>query len=263
MGPRRPVTARPREVRRSTAGDDRHGRTAPDPPHRHAEPHPGRCPGAVRRAGLREDLAARDRRAARRHQGGAVLPLQDQGRHPDQHLGRPDQTGRRADRLGRDPAAHPGHQARGGAPLQRGAVGRRRTLPVRPGEPGQRPRPGHRRVLQEPAHRGERAAPRARVPDERAGAVADLAVRAARRDVRGARTSRATPRRSARPSSKSPSTWSPKPPRRPRPTRPWPTERRAYGVRPYAVPPAVRARAAGGVPARGVPTYGSSVLLTG
>ena len=44
--------------------------------------HPRHRARAVQRAGLRQDVAARDRRAARRHQGGALLPLRAQGGHP-------------------------------------------------------------------------------------------------------------------------------------------------------------------------------------
>ena len=47
---------------------------------RHPGADPGGRPGPVHRAGVRGDLAAGDRRAARRHQGGALLPLQEQGR---------------------------------------------------------------------------------------------------------------------------------------------------------------------------------------
>ena len=64
------------------------------------------CPAAVRRAGLREDLAAGDRRAARRHQGRAVLLLQVQGRHRPQPGRGLHGRDRRADRLGQGAAAH-------------------------------------------------------------------------------------------------------------------------------------------------------------
>ena len=80
-------------------------------PSRHQAADPDRGPGTVRRAGLRQDLAAGDRRTARRHQGRAVLPLQVQGRHrgqPGRGLLRPD---RRPDRLGQDQPRTPASRA--------------------------------------------------------------------------------------------------------------------------------------------------------
>ena len=56
--------------------DDGLGRVDPraDPRHR---------PRAVHHPGLRQDVAAPDRRTAGLHQGGDLLPLRQQGRHPD------------------------------------------------------------------------------------------------------------------------------------------------------------------------------------
>src|ERR1700722_13516853 len=53
---------------------DREARAGEVAPGRHPGADPGRGPRAVRRARLREDLAARDRRAARRHQERPALP---------------------------------------------------------------------------------------------------------------------------------------------------------------------------------------------
>ena len=48
----------------------------------HPGAHPRHRPRAVHRPGVREDVAASDRRAAGVHQGGDLLPLRQQGRHP-------------------------------------------------------------------------------------------------------------------------------------------------------------------------------------
>jgi hypothetical protein len=83
-----------------------------------------------------KDVTARDRRAARRHEGRAVLPLQVQGRHrpqPRRGLLRPD---RRADHLGAHIAAHRANPAGDHAPLPRDCRGRQRGIPDAGAEPG-------------------------------------------------------------------------------------------------------------------------------
>ena len=54
----------------------------PHPHPQHPRPHPRCGPRPLHRAGLRRHEPQRDRRAARRHQGRALLPLRVQGRHP-------------------------------------------------------------------------------------------------------------------------------------------------------------------------------------
>src|SRR5262249_15614254 len=105
-----------------TSGDRGPYERAYECPPGHPLPNPGSGPGTLHRAGLRGDLATGDRRTARRHQGRALLPLQEQGRDRLQLHGGPGRRRGRAGRLGADPAAYPGDPARGAAALRRGAV---------------------------------------------------------------------------------------------------------------------------------------------
>ena len=131
-----------------------------------------------------KDVTARDRRAARRHEGRAVLPLQVQGRHrpqPRRGLLRPD---RRADHLGAHSRAprQPGGRS---APLPRDCRGRQRGIPDPAAEPGRsqqpRRRQGPREAVPGADERAHRAAHRARRERRRPAARGDGAGRGERR----------------------------------------------------------------------------------
>ena len=119
------------------------------------------------------------------------------------------QADRRPDRVGRGAAAHPGDEAGARcAATAQALAGATPLLPLHAGEPGDGARAEHRRDLQGP-HAGACATSSAtRTPPltDQVRCVSALFTHA-RRDVRPAATSRATPRRSGRPSSRSPSIW--------------------------------------------------------